>query len=89
MDQGPIGRDRETCEKLVFQREKQKELPYDKINPDPYAHPKRTAGRVATTLALRSIPVGPASRTPQAPACRHLEHSHSAVALTHGTNAHR
>ena len=47
---------------------------YDKINPDPYAYAKRTAGRVAATPALRSLPVGPASRTPQAAACRLLEY---------------
>jgi hypothetical protein len=34
------------------------EIRHDKINPDPYA--KRTAGRVAATPALQSIPVCPA-----------------------------
>jgi hypothetical protein len=89
MDQGPIGREREIWEKIVFRREKQKEISYEKINPDPYAYTKRTAGRIATTPTLRSIPAGPAPCTPQAPACCLLDHSHSAVALTHGANARR
>ena len=59
--------------KLVFPREKQKEPPYDKINPDPYAHAKRTARRLAATPAPQSDRVGPASHTPRAGACRLLE----------------
>jgi len=76
-------------EKLICRREKQKELPYEKINPDPYAYTKRTAGRFATTPALRSHPIGSASYTPQARACRPLECPHLAVARAHGAKAGR
>ncbi len=60
---------------------------HDKINPDPYA--KRTAGRVAATPALQSIPVGPAQRTRQAHACRFLEYLHLGTARAHGAKAGR
>src|SRR5437660_9574725 len=49
--------------------------------------PKRTARAVAATPALRSHPVGPAARTPPAPACRPLENPHLAVAGAYGTDA--
>ena len=75
----PYAEAREPCENSpVFGHKKnRKKLRYDKINPDPYA--KRTARRVAATPALQSNPVGPASRTPQARACRLLEYPHLAV----------
>ena len=62
---------------------------YGKINPDPYTYAKRTARRVAATPALRSHPVGPASRTRQAHACRLLEYPHLAVPCAHDTNVRR
>jgi hypothetical protein len=63
------------------------EIRDDKINPDPYA--KRTAGRVAATPALQSIPVGPAQCTPQARACRFLEYPHLDTARAHGAKPGR
>src|SRR5437773_8008512 len=62
---------------------------YDKINPDPYAHAKRAARRLAATPALRSHPVGPASRTPPADTCRLLECPRLAVARAHGAKTRR
>ena len=50
------------------------EIGHDKINPNPYA--KRTTGRVAATPALQSNPVGSASCTPQACACRFWGYLH-------------
>jgi len=61
----------DTAKPAKISDEKTEKLRYDKINPDPYA--KRTAGRVAATSALQSNPVGPASRTTQARACRLVE----------------
>src|SRR5437899_12867280 len=88
LDQGPIGRARETCENLSsLARKNRKNLRYEKIDPDPYA--KRTARRVAATPALQSNPVGLATRTPQAHACRPLEYPHLAVPRAHGANARR
>src|SRR5437773_925904 len=68
-------------------KKNRKKLRYEKINPDAYA--KWTAGRVAATPALQSIPVGPAPCTPQGPACRLLEYPHLAVARAHGAKAPR
>src|SRR6266487_4673771 len=68
---------------------KTERLRYDKINAAPYAHAKRTARRLAATPAQRSNPVGRASCTPQADACRPLEDAHLAVARAHGANARR
>ena len=81
LDQGPIGRAREISENCPSSEKKNRKKPrYDKINPDPYAHAKRTARRLAATPALRSYRGGPASRTPPAHACRLLECPHLAVA---------
>src|SRR4029077_11653625 len=63
------------------------EIRHDKINPDPYA--KRTAGCVAATPAVQSIPVGPAQRTRQARACRFLEYLQLGTARAHGAKAGR
>jgi len=68
-------------------KKNRKKLRYDKINPDPHA--KRTARRVAATPALQSNPVGPASRIPQARACRLLECPHLAIPRAHGAKARR
>ena len=68
---------------------KTERLRYDKINVAPYAHAKRTARRLAATPAQPSNPVGPASCTPQAHACRPLEYPHLALAHAHGANARR
>src|SRR5437773_11982578 len=88
LDQVTIGGALETCEnRPVFGQENRKKLRYEKINPDAYA--KWTAGRVAATPALQSIPVGPAPCTPQGPACRLLEYPHLAVARAHGAKAPR
>ena len=88
LDQGPIGRARETCENLSsLARKNRKNLRYEKINPDTYA--KRTARRVAATPALQSNPVGLATRTPQAHACRPLDYPHLAVARAHSAKARR
>ena len=54
------------------------EIRHDKIKPNPYA--KWTAGSAAATPALQSDPVGPASRTEQARACRLLEYPHVVTA---------
>jgi hypothetical protein len=88
LDQGPIGRARETCENLSsLARKNRKNLRYEKIDPDPYA--KRIVGRVAATPALYGIPVGPAPCTAQADAFRPLEYPHVAVARGHGAKARR
>ena len=63
------------------------EIRHDKINPDPYA--KRTAGRVAATPALQSNPVGSASCTPRACACRFWGYLHSSSARAHCAKAGR
>jgi hypothetical protein len=68
-----------------LQTRKQKELRYEKLNPDAYA--KRIACRVAATAAIQSNSVGPASRTPRADACRLLEYTRMAIACAQGTNA--
>jgi len=70
-----------------FGTRKTEKLRYEKINPDPYA--KRTARRLAATPALRGHPVGPASCTPQAHACRPLEYVHLAVPHAHGAKTRR
>jgi hypothetical protein len=85
LDQGPIGRSRETYESLP--KRKRKKPRYEKINPDPYA--KRTARRVAATPALQSNPAGPAPCTAQADARRPLEYPYVAVARGHGAKARR
>jgi hypothetical protein len=64
---------------------KTERLRYEKINSDPYA--KWTARRVASAPARQGNPVGRASCTPQARACRHLEYVYLAVPRAYSAHA--